>query len=192
MLVTSNRAVGNGVQSSGTRWSQPPYSIGSSTTVTSSPSAAIATGSAKSAEAGFCRSPLRRQHHPTPEHQKEGVSSYCHRGSDPIVAGQVLQSVIEKPFWHISIDHLRDAGVLPPSASRAASSPGGMCAVPSSTASTLRSALMPTPATISFLNTYSIPTGGSTTCAGFCRNTTSSRGRPLPSGHIGGARETTW
>ncbi len=26
---------------------------------------------------------------------------------------RVLQSVIEKPFWHISIDHLRDAGVLP-------------------------------------------------------------------------------
>ena len=26
---------------------------------------------------------------------------------------RVLQSRIEKPFWHISIDHLRDAGVLP-------------------------------------------------------------------------------
>ncbi len=24
-----------------------------------------------------------------------------------------LQAMIEKPFWHISIDHLRDAGVLP-------------------------------------------------------------------------------
>lgn len=24
-----------------------------------------------------------------------------------------LQAKIEKPFWHISIDHLRDAGVLP-------------------------------------------------------------------------------
>lgn len=24
-----------------------------------------------------------------------------------------LQAVIEKPFWHISIDHLRDSGVLP-------------------------------------------------------------------------------
>jgi chloramphenicol 3-O phosphotransferase len=26
---------------------------------------------------------------------------------------RVLQNVIEKPFWHISIDHLRDSGVLP-------------------------------------------------------------------------------
>lgn len=26
---------------------------------------------------------------------------------------KALQSCIEKPFWHISIDHLRDAGVLP-------------------------------------------------------------------------------
>ncbi|MFN7089233.1 MAG: chloramphenicol phosphotransferase CPT family protein [Allorhizobium sp.] len=26
---------------------------------------------------------------------------------------RALQSRIEKPFWHISIDHLRDAGVLP-------------------------------------------------------------------------------
>lgn len=24
-----------------------------------------------------------------------------------------LQAKIEKPFWHISIDHLRDSGVLP-------------------------------------------------------------------------------
>ncbi len=40
----------NGDWSSGTQWSRPPYSIGSSTTVTSSPSSAIATGSAKSAQ----------------------------------------------------------------------------------------------------------------------------------------------
>lgn len=26
---------------------------------------------------------------------------------------KALQKRIEKPFWHISIDHLRDAGVLP-------------------------------------------------------------------------------
>ena len=26
---------------------------------------------------------------------------------------RMLQSRIEKPFWHVSIDHLRDAGVLP-------------------------------------------------------------------------------
>nr|WP_210258426.1 hypothetical protein [Rhizobium sp. 57MFTsu3.2] len=26
---------------------------------------------------------------------------------------KALQARIEKPFWHISIDHLRDAGVLP-------------------------------------------------------------------------------
>ena len=26
---------------------------------------------------------------------------------------KALQACIEKPFWHISIDHLRDAGVLP-------------------------------------------------------------------------------
>src|SRR5690349_15957887 len=26
---------------------------------------------------------------------------------------KALQMRIEKPFWHISIDHLRDAGVLP-------------------------------------------------------------------------------
>ena len=26
---------------------------------------------------------------------------------------KLLQQKIEQPFWHISIDHLRDAGVLP-------------------------------------------------------------------------------
>lgn len=26
---------------------------------------------------------------------------------------RALQAAIEKPFWHVSIDHLRDAGVLP-------------------------------------------------------------------------------
>ncbi|MGL5114679.1 MAG: phosphotransferase-like protein [Beijerinckiaceae bacterium] len=26
---------------------------------------------------------------------------------------RALQAKIEKPFWHISIDHLRDSGVLP-------------------------------------------------------------------------------
>ncbi|MEO3388383.1 zeta toxin family protein [Mesorhizobium sp. CAU 1741] len=28
------------------------------------------------------------------------------------IAG-ILQAVVEKPFWHVSIDHLRDSGVVP-------------------------------------------------------------------------------
>ena len=33
--------------------------------------------------------------------------------SDKLVLARVLQDTIEGPFWHLSIDHFRDAGVLP-------------------------------------------------------------------------------
>jgi chloramphenicol 3-O phosphotransferase len=32
-------------------------------------------------------------------------------GKSPVA--RALQAAIERPFWHVSIDHLRDAGVLP-------------------------------------------------------------------------------
>ncbi|HEY9212596.1 MAG TPA: chloramphenicol phosphotransferase [Ancylobacter sp.] len=38
---------------------------------------------------------------------------------------RALQARIEKPFWHISIDHLRDAGVLPTERFRSGEFPWG-------------------------------------------------------------------
>ena len=63
-----------GHASSATPWWRPRSSTGCFTTATSSPSGATATGSAKSAAAAFCRSPLRRRANRI-SHDERGSSS---------------------------------------------------------------------------------------------------------------------
>jgi len=48
-------------------------------------------------------------------HQKYGKIIFLNGASSSgkTSIAQLLQQKIEEPFWHISIDHLRDAGVLP-------------------------------------------------------------------------------
>ncbi|MGJ8527518.1 chloramphenicol phosphotransferase CPT family protein [Maritalea sp.] len=50
-----------------------------------------------------------------PTAEKLGKIIFLHGASSSgkSTLARQLQSIIEEPFWHISIDHLRDAGVLP-------------------------------------------------------------------------------
>jgi len=74
----------NGDRCSVTLSSQPPSSTGFSITATSSPSGAIATGSAKSAAVDFCRSPLRSKQLPQRQ-PKEGPVLNDEKGPVPDV-----------------------------------------------------------------------------------------------------------
>ena len=78
LLLTVARSA-NGARSSATRWSRPRSSIACSTTATSSPSAATATGCAKSDGPAFCRRPARRS--PTHPFNSRGASSSCRQGT---------------------------------------------------------------------------------------------------------------
>jgi chloramphenicol 3-O-phosphotransferase len=60
---------------------------------------------------------------------------------------RAVQATIDRPFWHISIDHLRDSGVLPSARIKSGEFAGGRCASRSSSVSSSRCRLICGPET---------------------------------------------